>query len=114
MDREKHPWKCANANCTCHNAKELFKKALEKMDFEGMARVWHEGNIQWHANEWKEFIAQERARVLNETRAMVEGMRAGDVDKVSEDEMRDIAFNLANQNLVFGYNLALADVLEKL
>lgn len=62
---------CYKISCPCHkenmpDAKEMFKKALEKMDFEGMARVWHEGNIQWHAKEWKDFIAQERAKAVSE------------------------------------------------
>lgn len=37
-----------------------FKKALEKLDWGGMAWAWAEGNIGWHAEEWKNFIEAQR------------------------------------------------------
>lgn len=35
---------------------DQFKQALAKRDWEGMARIWQEHDLRWHAKEWKEFI----------------------------------------------------------
>ena len=37
-----------------------FEKALASLNFEGMARAWHEGDIKWHAAEWKQFVERIR------------------------------------------------------
>jgi hypothetical protein len=33
-----------------------FQKAVASLDFDGIARAFHEGDIKWHAEEWKAFV----------------------------------------------------------
>lgn len=35
---------------------QRFQEALKRLDWDAMARAWHEGDIRWHAKEWKQFI----------------------------------------------------------
>lgn len=41
--------------------KKAVKEALAMMDWKGLARAFHEGNIQWHAKEWEDFVNEQRA-----------------------------------------------------
>jgi len=34
------------------------EKLIQAYDFKGLARAFQEGDIQWHAKEWEEFIRE--------------------------------------------------------
>ena len=41
------------------NSEEI-KNLMEKMDWRGIAKAFAEGNLDWHAEEWKNFIEEIR------------------------------------------------------
>ena len=47
------------------NSEEI-KNLMEKMDWRGIAKAFAEGNLDWHAEEWKNFIEQIKANAYAE------------------------------------------------
>lgn len=61
------------------NLPQQLKELIKSQDWEGLARTFHEADIKWHAEEWKNFIEAIATSALEEERARIvealEGMK---------------------------------------
>ncbi len=65
---------------------------LESKDWRGLAEAFAEGDMQWHANEWKEFVTG------------VEGRAIRRCDKVYKDKLEKAVSDSYDKGYDYGYN----------
>jgi hypothetical protein len=65
-------------------AREEFKKLIDSGEFDKLAEAFQKGDIQWHANEWKQFIEmirkEERERCAKIAEEFVHPCTCGTID----------------------------------
>ena len=60
-------------------ASERLREALAKQDWKGVAGAFARGDIQWHAEEWRKFVEEQRHRgEQDENMAWMRGERCSE------------------------------------
>jgi hypothetical protein len=78
---------------------EKLRECLKRFDWEGLARAFHEGDMEWHAKEWSEFIRKVRCDAKEEQREEIRG-RIGLLRQwLNEDRITDIDRMVDNQEI---------------
>ncbi len=92
------------------------KEFIEKYDWEGLACAFHEDDIKWHAQEWKEFVEEVKETQTSELRKKIEGATPDarptfikDKHKTTERINKE-----KEQGFTIGYDKCKSDILLKL